>query len=1056
MTALKVSHAFHSRLMDSVLADFELEFTSVVLNKPTIEMITTGGSLDITDKYYWIQQLRNTVTFAAVITELESRGVDTFLELGPRPVLSQLGQQNLTTGCWLASLKHSVDDNKQIRTSLATLFVNGIRVEFSQLDKHIRPATLTLPRYPFEHTDYWFKESKIKRIAHSQAEVGNVCGNKLDLAIKGIHCFESYLPDVDYAYLYDHKVQQHSVLPGAAYVSLMMSALTQSNVGYDQQNMSLSDIAFNNPIDLQRQPHAIQTVVQQVDGLEYLEIEISVQYSVDDDWISCAIACVTSKSALTSPDNIVPVFDNDVANSVDLSRFYQHWHELGLQYDNAFQTLAELSIYDDKVSGQLRLQIPEDKWLAQGVHPTLLDGAFQSLGAVLLTDEWADVAQDKIPLPTSIDSIQVFATGLSQLTVHAAIRPEETNEHQVVADITLRDSDNNIVVLVQGLLLTWVNAPVFESTDNNADIYAVEWIEQTFNTLQVVGDEQQSWVVITGGNDTAEIKLLYPESTLFIKTVAELASISTPVIDRIVFISEANIATNSEAFIAQSIVSCQSVQALVLAVSQLLNLAENTQVVIVTPGGESLAYAGLTGMVKAAANEYPQLNIRHLSLPLNAEITDWDIAINLIAGEWILESNIQNGCVYQPKLIPVISFESQRHSTRVKEDALYLITGGYAGLGFETVKWLVAQGAKNLLLVGRTGTPRAEIKKQLDLMITNGVDIQISRYDLSIDSQAQQLIQDIQQSDFPLAGIIHAGGMLDDKPLADMNLESWSRVINAKVIGAYYLDLYTRDIPVDFFVTYSSISAVLGSAGQCNYAAANAMLDTLMLARHEQGLAGLSINWGPWAHVGMASSDTLSQRLIQQGITPLLPADAIAALDNLLSKSVSLATPAQAFIANIDWSVFAKRASFNIVPSHYADLLIDTHLMETVIGEVELPTLGELTSLPTNEALNIILIALGELIGQVLRMQSPVLTDLAQLAELDLSSLGMDSLLAMELRNRIRAWVDVDLPAHLLIGNNKMLEIAETVHQKVLVSSLSVAAVESDDFDDESMEEFVL
>jgi len=1056
VTTLKVSHAFHSQLMDSVLAEFEPEFTSVILNKPSIEMITTGGSRDITDKNYWIQQLRNTVSFADGVTELESRGVDTFLELGPRPVLSQLGQQNITSGRWLASLTHSVDDNKQIRTSLATLFTNGTRVDFSQLDKHIRPAKLTLPRYPFEHTDYWFKESKVKRTSFPRADIEYVCGNKLDLAIKGIHCFESYLPDVDYAYLYDHKVQQHSVLPGAAYISLMMSALTQSNVGYDPKNMSLSDIAFNNPIDLQRQPHAIQTVVQQVDGLAYLEIEISVQYSIDDDWISCAIACVTSDGASTSPDNVAPVFDRHVANLVDLSRFYQHWHELGLQYDHAFQTLTELSLDDDKVSGQLKLQIPEDKWLDQGIHPTLLDGAFQSLGAVLLTDEWADVAEGKIPLPTSIDSIKVFATGLSQLTVHAAIRPEETDEHQVVADITLRDSDNNIVVLVQGLLLTWVNALALENTDNNADIYAVEWTDQTFNTLQVVDDEQQSWVVITGGNDVAEITLRYPENTLFIKTVAELASISTPVIDRIVFISEANIATNSEAFIAQSIVICQSVQALVLAVNQLLNLAGNAQVVIVTQDAESLANAGLAGMVKAAANEYPQLNIRHLSLPQNAEITDWDMATNLIAGEWILESNIQSGCVYKPKLIPVIPFESQRHSTVVKEHALYLITGGYAGLGFETAKWLVAQGAKYLLLVGRSGTPTAEIKQQLDMMIANGIDIQIGRYDLSIDSQAQQLIQDIQQSDLPLAGIIHAAGMLDDKPLADMDTGCWSSVINTKIIGAYHLDLYTRDMPVDFFVTYSSISAVLGSAGQCNYAAANAMLDALMLTRHEQGLAGLSINWGPWANVGMASSDTLSQRLIQQGISPLLPAEAITALDNLLSKSVSLATPAQAFIANIDWSVFAKRASFNIVPSHYADLLIDTHLMETVIGEVELPTLGELTSLPTNEALNTILIALGELIGQVLRMQSPVLTDLVKLADLDLSSLGMDSLLAMELRNRIRAWVDVDLPAHLLIGNNKMLEIAETVHQKVLVSSLSVAAAESDDFDDESMEEFVL
>ena len=158
------------------------------------------------------------------------------------------------------------------------------------------------------------------------------------------------------------------------------------------------------------------------------------------------------------------------------------------------------------------------------------------------------------------------------------------------------------------------------------------------------------------------------------------------------------------------------------------------------------------------------------------------------------------------------------------------------------------------------------------------------------------MLQEIDSDLPPLKGIIHAAGVLDDGVITQQTWERFEQVLKAKVDGGWYLHQQTRDLSLDFFVMYSSAASILGSAGQSNYATANAFLDSLAQLRHSQGLPATSINWGPWAESGMATDPLVRSQLARQGVVPLKSETGLAGLERLLANQAT-----QGMILEIDW-----------------------------------------------------------------------------------------------------------------------------------------------------------
>ena len=248
-------------------------------------------------------------------------------------------------------------------------------------------------------------------------------------------------------------------------------------------------------------------------------------------------------------------------------------------------------------------------------------------------------------------------------------------------------------------------------------------------------------------------------------------------------------------------------------------------------------------------------------------------------------------------------------------EATYLITGGLGGLGRAVATWLVERGARHLVLLGRNA-PSASAQQTLDALRSAGAHVVAARGDVARADHVASVIESIRMSMPPLRGVVHAAGVLDDGIVAHLDQRRLRDVMAPKVEGAWNLHALTRDVDLDFFVLFSSAASVLGSPGQAHYAAANSFLDALAWHRRAEGRSALSINWGPWAEVGLVNRPEQVRQLTRHGIEPMSVADGVATLSQLLRADAT-----QAAVLDIDWARWRSELPQGMEPALLANLV---------------------------------------------------------------------------------------------------------------------------------------
>jgi len=340
--------------------------------------------------------------------------------------------------------------------------------------------------------------------------------------------------------------------------------------------------------------------------------------------------------------------------------------------------------------------------------------------------------------------------------------------------------------------------------------------------------------------------------------------------------------------------------------------------------------------------------------------------------------------------------EATDREAAIRPEATYLITGGLGGLGLVTAEWLVNQGARYLLLMGR-GSPSTEASKVLARLKDSGAEVTLVRGDVAEVETVNKAIAMIPHAR-PLRGVVHSAGILDDGVIVQQSAEKFLRVFAPKIRGAWNLHELTRNLPLDFFVLYSSTASVLGSPGQANHAAANAFLDALAQERHRLGLPALSINWGAWSEVGAASALGVrgDRHFEKHGLEPITPREGVEALNELV-----LHPQARAYltVAQVDWHRYAAGSRADGTSRFFCQVL-------SGIPKPAVKT--QSTAEPNRETLQAKIRGAGPN-ERVVLMRSHVQAQVARVLGLDpnqaldrrrpLSELGLDSLMAVELRN---------------------------------------------------------
>ncbi|MEQ8971993.1 MAG: type I polyketide synthase [Coleofasciculus sp. C1-SOL-03] len=477
------------------------------------------------------------------------------------------------------------------------------------------------------------------------------------------------------------------------------------------------------------------------------------------------------------------------------------------------------------------------------------------------------------------------------------------------------------------------------------------------------------------------------------------------------------------------------VQALVktpgLASPRLWLVTQGAQPVGSQPGLLAVAQAPVWGMGRVIALEHPEL--WGGLLDLDPQMTETEAAAMVFAGISHSEGEdhlaFRQGQCYVARLVR--QGEPKPQPVSWQANATYLITGGLGELGLKIAQWMVAQGVRHLLLIGRRGfphrshwhqySPDSDIGRRIQAIQAweaLGATVTVMAADVSNLAQMSSLFTQLRRHHPPLRGIIHAAGLLNDQPLSDMDFQTLTCVLQPKTIGTWILHQLTQEISLDFFVCFSSISALLGSKGQLHYAAANQFLDAFAHHRRALGLPALSINWGPWAGGGMADAE-YQRGLSRMGLEALPPEPALETLAHLLATDVIQTT-----VAKVDWSRFKQIYQAKGRGS----------LLETLEVPLNPPSVAQsqlrqqLEAVPVSQRQERLMAHIQREVAQVLGLTPSHFPRLDQ----GFFEMGMDSLTSVELKHRLEKSVGESLPETLAFEYPTIKDLSEYLSQTLL------------------------
>ena len=379
---------------------------------------------------------------------------------------------------------------------------------------------------------------------------------------------------------------------------------------------------------------------------------------------------------------------------------------------------------------------------------------------------------------------------------------------------------------------------------------------------------------------------------------------------------------------------------------------------------------------------------------------------------------------YVARLVPSQKVQINAQSISLHSHATYLITGGLGHLGLKTAHWMVDKGARNIVLVGRSdasSTARQAIAQLED----NGAKVLVVKADVSVEEDVVRIFDKIKAYYPPLRGIFHAAGVAAFHPLQDMTPELIKSVLDPKVLGTWNLHQITLGMKLDFFVSISSIASVWGSEGLGHYAAASHFLDIFAHYRHSLKLPALTVNVGALSGGGMHHHQdfTRAEKLLAQiGLKYYSPEDLLKAVEYCLEIGA-----AQQVIIDIDWTIFKQLYELR----ERRTLLQQIEVRSLLPFKPEIGQLGEvlhqLKEASGSDRYDLLVAYLQSKVALILKLKDSQLPT----PERNLMEMGMDSLTAVELKNRLKKELGIDIPIIKFIGGTTIAALATELNNQL-------------------------
>ncbi|WP_443072633.1 type I polyketide synthase [Streptomyces sp. RPT161] len=1006
VTRLQVSHAFHSPLMTPMLDDFRTVVEGLALGEPRIPIVSTVtgqqiGAERICTSGYWVEHVGLTVRFADAVAAAAAAGARTFVELGPDATLSALAQDTLVDVGDVEAvslLGRDRGEESTVVTAAARLYVRGVPVRWAELFAGTGARRIALPTYAFQRDRYWIPSTGtgsaagvlsagLDRADHP------LLGAVVELPESGGLLCTGRLSAMEQPWLADH-----AVFPGAAFVELAVRAGDEVGCGVVEQLTLAAPLVLSGAGgDAVRIQVAIGGPGD--GGRRTLGVHARPADTAEAPWTVHATG-VLAPGAPGAELEDGRVWPPQGAVPVDLNAFHESRPEL--VRGSAGQVVRTAWRSGEEVLAEVRL--PEhlaDDAGSFGLHPALLDAVLPLVSLTGLDDAPGGMS------PAAWSGVSLHAVGASVLRV----RLRRTGEDTVT--LTAADAAGDPVLSVRSLTLRpqGVEAP---RPVAGQSLLRLEWLPAPVLAAAVPE---------TGGHDPAaagEVALVPVVTPAGVPVPEAVRTATTSVLD----------------VLRQHLVGEDGGGSAVGRPSRLVFVTRGA--VAIEPGTvPDVVAAAVWGLVRSAQQESPGSFVL-----LDVDPADGGDPVSAAAGvrRAVLGCDepqlaLRNGELLVPRLAPADVPGSPAAVPSAPDlsapdpavpgavwggEGTVLVTGGLGGLGALVARHLVSEhGVRHLLLAGRRGADTEGAGELVAELTAQGARVTVAACDVSDRAALAALLADI-PAEHPLTGVLHAAGVLDDGLIQALTPDRLETVFRPKLDGAWHLHELTRDRDLTAFVVFSSVFGVLGNAGQAAYTAANAFLDALAQRRAAEGLAGLSIGWGPWPQdAGMSAGLSAAEmdRIARAGLPVSSVEQGLAWFD-----AASAARGASVVATRVDRAALRAR---DTVPAVFRGLVPAAPARRTPAATTRASDL--LAGLTGDQARTRLLELLREQVVAVLGLAGPAAVGAGR----SFKDLGFDSLTANQLRNALRKRTGLRLPSTLVYDHPTPEALADHLWAKL-------------------------
>nr|WP_241833309.1 type I polyketide synthase [Streptomyces caatingaensis] len=1061
-TVLHTSGAFHSPHIDPLLPPLHETTSTLTYHTPHTPLIssTTPAETLLTPDY-WTHQTREPVHYQNTTCALHTLGVTTYLELGPDNTLTTLTHHNLTDTNLQAHplLQPNQPETHTLLTTLAHIHTHTHTINWTT---HTAPARhVDLPTYPFQHQRYWLTTppgTGDVTTAGLQPAHHPFLSATLTLADNDTHLFTGQVSLTTHPWLADHTIAGTPLLPGTAFLELALHTAHHTTTPHIQE------LTLHTPLPLHpTHPTTLQITTTPTNTPHQRQLTIySSQMestgsgtAAEASWIRHAVGVLTDEPCRDGDgsDWAAEAWPPQGAVSVPLEDLYERFESAGFAYGPAFQGLRQVWQRGEETFAEVCL---EEETLSEAarfaLHPALLDAAVQAVPLVGTPSPGTATADEESGLPFSWSGVSLFAEGAATLRV----RLSRTSRNTVSLHIV--DAEAQPVASVESLELRPVSMDELRSEFGEGtyeSLFEVVWQPaDTGSSRASQGSRRgREWVVLGSEPDAvpvpaATVVTAFRDMDGLLEAVASGMSVPEVVVAPCGGLAgvEGEPSEVLEAVAAEALTLLQGWLADErFADSRLVVVTRGA--VAVTAGDDvvDLAGAAVRGLVRSAQAESPGriclLDVDDANTAGGVvdvgDLDAWDAAASRIeaavsCGE--PEVALRSDQVLVPRLVRVPRPSDVPEGTGFDVEGTVVVTGGTGALGSVVAKHVVrSYGVRHLLLAGRRG-PEAPGAAELteELLALGAAEVRIVACDLADREATARLLESV-APEHPLTAVLHLAGVLDDGTLPSLTPQRLATTLRPKALAALHLhDLTGADgRELDAFVTFSSVAGVMGSAGQANYAAANAVLDALAHRRRASGLRALSLAWGLWEESGgMADrlQETDRSRVARSGIAPLSTQEALTLFDAAWDRARSGPEARPVMVpARVDAA--AVRAAEQVPPLFHKLVRVPKRRSAQRAADANGGALrARLAGKSGPERTRMLLALVRRHVASTLGHDS---ADTVR-AESSFRDLGFDSLTAVELRNRLQSATGLRLPAGLIYDHPSPAALAEHLNHALI------------------------